>query len=562
MKTRQFLAAVTLCLATAVAQAQGPNNSGTYYQNADGKKGAALKTALYNIIKTHTTISYSGLDEYYRKTDRREADPSKNEVNRTDGYLRDWYSNATSYTFDTHGTNTEEGKGWNKEHSVPQSWFGKGSPMKSDIVHVLPTDCYVNNRRGNYPLAEVGSVSWASKNNYSKLGSCKTAGYSGTVFEPNDEIKGDMARIYFYMVTCYEDKATGWGHSVFSSSKYPGFEQWYLDMLMRWSKQDPIDQREIDRNNAVARSDVQGNRNPFVDYPGLEDYVWGSKKEEAFSYDNYAGGSTIDPDILFVAQPVFSPDGGTFTDQVVVTMSTTTEGATIYYTTDKTNASEQSLVYESPITLSETTTLKAIAVKDGTTSYQTTATYVITTGGSGGEEPVEGLIALNNSFFGTSYSGSIDKNNKEDLSGTQNGITVIYSLGEGGANRFCNNEQIRLYQKNQLTISVDAGELSQLEFQLAKETSKSLIASSGSVNGMTWTGSANSVTFNVNDGSGNMQLSGVKVKLTSTDIHTLIEKNVSPSEQGIIYSLSGQKVDRHTMKSGLYLSNGKKFVIR
>ena len=73
--------------------------------------------------------------------------------------------------------------------------------MKSDIVHVLPTDCYVNNRRSSYPFGEVGNATYTSNNGYSKLGSCKTSGYSGTVFEPNDEIKGDIARIYFYMVT-------------------------------------------------------------------------------------------------------------------------------------------------------------------------------------------------------------------------------------------------------------------------------------------------------------------------------------------------------------------------
>jgi len=543
MKRNQLLLFFAFLLSAIIAQAQGPNNSGTYYQNANGKKGAALKTALFNIISPHTNIGYDGLYEAYKKTDK-----------RPDGKLRDWYSNATNYSLDSRGGNSSEGAGWNREHSVPQSWFGSGTP-KSDIVHVLPTDCYVNGRRSNHPLAEVGNVTWASKNNYSLLGSCKTAGHSGTVFEPNDEIKGDMARIYFYMVTCYENSATSWGHSVFSSSKYPGFESWYLQMLMRWSKQDPIDERETARNNAVY--EVQGNRNPFVDYPGLEDYVWGSKKEEAFSYDNYAGGSGTDT--VTVAQPVFTPESGSYTNQVVVSMSTTTAGATIYYTTNNTDATAISNVYEGPITLTETTTLKAIAIKDGRVSNQTTATYTITTG-SGGEQPIEGTIALNSSFFKVSGGPSFGNTVTEDFVGTQNGITVTYALGEGGNNRYCSDSQIRLYQKNKLTISAGNNKMIKLEFQLDKETSKKLSASTGNISGLTWTGSANSVTFNVDDGSGNMQLSKVKVSLEASSPDNISNVRNTAPQPNIIYTLSGQRVT--SLTKGIYIRNGKKYVVK
>ena len=228
-----------LSLLAIFAWAQGPNNSGKYYQNADGKKGSALKTAFFNIIKNPDVVSYNGLIEAYHKTDT-----------RPDGKVRDWYSNTTNYTWNDRNGNASEGAGWNREHSVPQSWFGEQSPMKSDIVHVFPTDCYVNGRRSNYPFGEVKNVTYQSANGYCKLGSCKTEGYSGTVFEPNDEIKGDIARIYFYMVTCYEDRFTGWAkgaQDVFSSNKYEGLKPWCMDMMMRWSKQDPVDEVEIAR---------------------------------------------------------------------------------------------------------------------------------------------------------------------------------------------------------------------------------------------------------------------------------------------------------------------------
>ena len=544
MINKKFLFLLTAFIAVSLsALAQGPNNSGTYYKNANGKKGAELKTALYNIISPHTNIGYDGLYEAYKQTDK-----------RADGYLRDWYSNATNYTWNDKGGNSSEGAGWNREHTVPQSWFGSGLP-KSDVVQVVPTDCWVNGMRSNYPLAEVGTIQKQSKNGYSKLGSCKTAGYSGTVFEPNDEIKGDMARIYFYMVTCYENLATGWGHSVFSTSKYPGFMDWYLTMLMRWSKQDPIDQREIDRNNAVWN--VQGNRNPFVDYPGLEDYVWGDKKTEAFSYDHYDGGNT--PDVTTVSQPVFSPEEGSYTNQVVVSMTSATEGATIYYTTNNANATVQSNVYEGPITLTETTTLKAIAVKDGTTSYQTIATYTITDG-QGGETPAEGMIAFGNQLFGTSFTGSVSGNDMGDFSGTQNGVTVTYSKGEG-ANQYINDSQIRLYPKNRLVISVGNGYMTKLEFQLAKETSKVLNASTGTVADLTWTGKAQSVTFSVNDGSGNMQLSGVKVTLDPQTVGIDATRTTGKADSSF-RTLHGTRVSGSSLRPGIYIHKGKKIVVK
>jgi endonuclease I len=278
MKMNRWLILAVVAMMLGSAWAQGPNNSGTYYANANGKSGAALRTALGNIINPHTNIGYKGLFDAYRKTDK-----------RADGKVRDWYSNTTNYDFDDHtGGYSKEGDMYNREHSVPQSWFGSSNIIVSDIVHVIPTDGYVNNRRGNNPLAEVLTVTYQSNNGYSKLGSCKTEGFNGVVFEPNDEIKGDMARIYFYMATCYESACADWGN-VFSSSNN-GFESWYIDMLMRWAKQDPIDDVEIARNNAIYGDDVQGNRNPFVDYPGLEEYIWGDKKDEAFSYDGSVSG--------------------------------------------------------------------------------------------------------------------------------------------------------------------------------------------------------------------------------------------------------------------------------
>ncbi len=393
---RTVVLAVLLMALTAV-WAQGPNSSGTYYQFADGKKGKDLKTAFYKILNSGTkNIGYDGLITAYETTDK-----------RADGKLRDWYSNATNYSFSDRNGNNSEGAGWNREHSVPQSWFNKANPMKSDIVHVIPTDCYVNNRRSSYPFGEVGTIEWSSKNGYSKLGSCKTSGYSGRVFEPNDEIKGDIARIYFYMITRYEDKCGNWSGGVFTKT-YPGLVSWTLNMMMRWSKEDPVDAREIARNKAVQ--ETQWNRNPFVDYPGLEEYTWGSKMDQTFSYDNYDGGS-LTPVEDYVYSPTFSQPDGTYEESVEIALTTTTAGATIYYTTNGYDATSNSTKYTAPITLTETTTVKAIAVKDGMTSYQATATYIIVGEGElpDDPEPVGGVLFYE-SFDDCADTGGNDGN--------------------------------------------------------------------------------------------------------------------------------------------------------
>ena len=536
-----------LALVVTSVWAQGPNNSGTYYQAADGKKGAALKTAFFNIIKNHTDIGYDCLIEAYHKTDT-----------RADGKLRDWYSNATNYTWDDRNGNNREGAGWNREHSVPQSWFSKSNPMKSDIVHVLPTDCYVNNRRSSYPFGEVGNATYTSNNGYSKLGSCKTSGYSGTVFEPNDEIKGDIARIYFYMVTCYEDRFTGWtagsATQVFSSNKYEGLKTWCMDMMMRWSKNDPVDAVETARNNAVQ--EVQGNRNPYVDYPGLEEYVWGSKKEEAFSYDNYDGTGTVTPpDPDRVEDPAFSPMAGTYTNSVNVKLSCSTTGASIYYTLDGTEPSVNSTLYTTDgINLTETTTIKAVAYLDGMYSTTTTATYVIETGS--GDKPVDGEIALNNTFFGVNWTGSRPSSGADVLTGSENGITITYSLGSS-ANMYCNSEQIRMYGGNELKVESGSGEMVKLEF-VTKDSSKELLLlnGGGAIDGYTWTGLANSVTFGA--AANHIKMLSVKVTLAIYDPSGIQDINLSTEKK--IFDLQGRRVQNPS--KGLYIINGRKVILK
>ena len=176
-----FLVVATLSIA------QPPAN---YYNAANGLTGDQLKVALHNIIKGHTSISYAQIWNAFWSTD-----------NKGNGVVWDMYSDRPGgtppYTYqlgmDQCGNYSGEGDCYNREHSWPQSWFNEQSTPRTDMHHIFATDGYVNGRRSNYPFGEVQSASWTSQNG-SKLGSSKTPGYSGTVFEPIDEYKGDFAR--------------------------------------------------------------------------------------------------------------------------------------------------------------------------------------------------------------------------------------------------------------------------------------------------------------------------------------------------------------------------------
>lgn len=401
---RLFTTICTLALTLTMAWAQGPNGSNTYYQAANGKKGEALKTAMFNIIKISSAgWSYDGLKEAYKTTDK-----------RSDGYLRDWYSNATSYTPGSafSGGTSAEGLGYNREHLVPQSWFKEASPMKSDIWHVVPSDAKINNERGSDPLGEVGSSYSQSKNGYSKWGMARSGlGYTGKVFEPNDEVKGDIARAYFYMVTCYEDKISKWNSAanasyVFDGNTYPGLTNWCLTMMMRWSALDPVDDIEIARNNVIA---AKQNRNPFIDYPGLEDYIWGDKKTVAFSYNNYEGPSTGKQPVTMSFSPtsVTATLGESFT---APTLSMSPSGLTVSYSSSNTNVA----------TVDASTgavTLKAVGVTIITATfagndeyYANSTTYTLTVKKQGGDDPTpSGETLLWESFSG--YKGTTDTSN-------------------------------------------------------------------------------------------------------------------------------------------------------
>lgn len=247
-----------------------------YYNGTTGLTGPALKTKLSQIISTGTLDNgYGGLWLAYATTDR-------DYFFENDGTILDIYSenpngpDPYNYTLTTNqcGGYSVEGNCYNREHIVPQSLFNELSPMKNDVHFIRATDGKVNGERSNYPFGVVGTATFTSLNG-SKVGNSVSNGYSGTVFEPINAFKGDVARMVFYFVTRYESQLSTFSTgNLLGGSAFPGLQGWELQQLLAWNTLDPVSPEEISRNNASYT--IQGNRNPFIDNAQYATEIWGA----------------------------------------------------------------------------------------------------------------------------------------------------------------------------------------------------------------------------------------------------------------------------------------------
>ncbi len=248
-----------------------------YYSALEGKSSVALRNAAKATANGHKRITYSsGTWEAFAKTDVRM-------VNGKEAWW-DMYSNLIVYLPGHNGLNIE--------HSVAQSWWGGGhnNDQGCDLFHLNPSEADANNRKANYPLGEInGNPSWT--NGVTNVGNpvAGQGGGSSKVYEPADEYKGDFARAFMYVFTVYNSiswsSKTEW---MYDTANTLLLKQWAIDLLIKWSKQDPVDEKERNRNEQVYK--IQGNRNPFIDYPELAEHIWGSKNEIPWN----PGGSGLD----------------------------------------------------------------------------------------------------------------------------------------------------------------------------------------------------------------------------------------------------------------------------
>lgn len=267
--SRKMSALLLLLFTTATLIAQVPAG---YYDSAEGKTNAELKTSLSNIIKKGTRLSYgSGAGKTWSGFEKTDRHPN--------GYVWDMYSEIKR----EFPGNAQVPSGMNIEHSVAKSWWGGSTnDAYKDLYHLNPSDSKANSARSNYPLGinngstfNNGAIK-VGKNTYS-------ASYSGLCFEPKDEYKGDFARAYMYMFTCYESlNWTGNSTNMLNTSEtYPMLWDWAAQMLLEWSRMDPVSDKE--RNRAEEIYKIQNNRNPFIDYPELAEHLWGNRKGIPFT---------------------------------------------------------------------------------------------------------------------------------------------------------------------------------------------------------------------------------------------------------------------------------------
>jgi len=362
-----------------------------YYDNASGKQGEALKTALHTIISTHDAISYSELWTAFSSTDKRD-----------DGYVWDMYSDvpggtpAYEFTFnqDQCGNYQAEGDCYNREHSFPKSWFNDAMPMYTDLFHIYPTDGYVNGRRSNYPYGETDNPTYTSTNG-SKLGSSSFPGYGGIVFEPIDSFKGDFARTYFYMVTCYENLLPGWSSEMLDGSTYPAFTSWAVNLLLEWNDMDPVSKKERDRNNVIYNQ-FQHNRNPFIDHPEYAGMIW----------DQTASS------IVFTSDPVTTAYYGTkynynvvvsYDGQQTVALSTPQKPGWLTFT-DVGNGAGL-LTGTPPEGTSSSDSVVILAVSGQDSAIQDFIITVTSGSEAGGTETFENMPANNSAYTSISWTG-------------------------------------------------------------------------------------------------------------------------------------------------------------
>ena len=255
--------------------AMGPM-PGPYYKYAQGTADSTLKNHLGYIICCGKRYRYgSGARKSWDAFFHTDRDTLTNRV-------LDMYSLNVRYFDPAHPTASVAD--FDIEHMLPKSWWGGDvNPAYCDLFHLVPGDYSANRSKSNHA---PGIPSDSTFNNGSFVTGSGEAYGLQRVFCPEDQYKGDFARAYFYIATCYGDSltwlTTGEPGVAMTNEGWEEFQPWLRDLLLDWHRLDPVSQKELDR--AVEVNKIQGNRNPFIDYPDLVEYIWGNKKGEAVDF--------------------------------------------------------------------------------------------------------------------------------------------------------------------------------------------------------------------------------------------------------------------------------------
>lgn len=539
-----------------------------YYSSADSKKYIDLKKALCDIIKEHATFSYSSLWEYYPFTYYNISNPNQ---------VLDMYSDDVNYFSNTSTLN--------KEHTVPKSWWGGSTAMGPgcDIFNVIPSEQKANSAKSNYPLGVVaGQASF--DNGVTKVGKSGVEGYDDTVFEPKDGYKGDFARIYFYVATCYPDLLWDDNNAkAMTNSTELTLQSWIIPMLLQWSTNDPVDEAEIQRNEDIYKQ--QGNRNPFIDYPALADYIWGSKIDDSFVLSDHKANEGESKDFQTIL-PTFSIDYGTesepktVNDNSIVTIKGGTTTSTLFtringgeweqtdWTTGySSGGTEYQIAAAKEYTVSGNTLIEAYCTKDGYLNSDTIAAYY--TGVDFSKEYLlyeafdELSSGSNTSTTGpssTAWTGNTNfptatlvypAGNTVKLGGSsKSGSLTSRTLAtEGGTLEV--EFDVKGWSKVEGNISVS---ITGAETQTVKYTAT--ITDSFEHIKLTFTNVSANPSFTIGTTAKRAFLDNITVKEVAADgISLPADGNKSV---GATYNLAGQKVD--SQYKGIKIANGRKYI--
>lgn len=309
MRTRTILTLLCLILlgVSLPMNAIDRSSLASYASSLKGKKGADLKEALESLMGKKTVLSYGKGAGHtwsgFYKTDRNKE---TNECYNRYSSKKFYFSNSSSAI-----------DGMNIEHSFPKSWWGgANNDAYKDLYNLYPSDASANSSKSNYPMDEVTKAK-SEEEGYDKVG---TGAHTSNAWEPGDQFKGDFSRGYMYMAVTYGGLSfSGTGLQTMTNEAYPGLKSWASTLYRTWSKNDRVSDLERDRNNAV--SDIQGNRNLFVDYPYLAEYVWGDSANVPF--DPYSSISTASDDDRYMNVTPDDPDTPTYDDVYYFTKATT-----------------------------------------------------------------------------------------------------------------------------------------------------------------------------------------------------------------------------------------------
>lgn len=538
-----------------------------YYDSADKKQYLDLKNGLNTIITNHKVFNYTSLWDYY---------PYTYYVIDNTNQVLDLYSNNITYFSNT--------TTMNKEHTVPKSWWGGSTSIGPgcDIINVIPSEQKANSAKSNYPLGIV-SGSPTFDNGVTKIGPSGVSGYSGNVFEPKDDYKGDFARIYFYVATCYPDLLWDTNNALAMTNKSAlTLQSWIIPLLLDWNSKDPVDNAEVQRNEDIFKQ--QQNRNPFIDYPALADYIWGAKQNEIFVFSEHPLNQGSETSFK-TKIPTFSVEYGTdispknIADNSTITIKAGTASSILY---SRLNEGQWSISeptkgwntitqseYDIPASIdyniNGNTRLDAFCLLDGYENSDTINAFY------------NGVTFSNDYLLYEAFDEITSGNNTSNTgsstpwTGNANFPIVTSTYKAGGALRLGTSstsgsiESKGLYTSGgDIEIEFDVKGWTTVEGDIfititgaAKQTVtyKSIITDSFEHKKLIFSNVSANPVINISTSSKRAFIDNITVKELSTDIDVLSTTAVVKQD---IYNTTGQKIDKNY--KGIVITKGKKVI--